>query len=75
MTNKDDKQIDKRYLKKFEIVETDTELPIQGQVRDPEDLYKFLKDFDTVINAAWYSVSRYLKEQKLIENDIVRGQE
>ena len=27
------------------------------------------------INAAWYSVSRYLKEQKLIENDIARGQE
>jgi hypothetical protein len=29
----------KRYLKKYEIVETDVELPIQGQVRDPEDLY------------------------------------
>lgn len=28
-----------------------------------------------VINAGWYSVSRYLKEQKLIENDIARGQE
>lgn len=28
-----------------------------------------------VINATWYSVSRYLKEQKLIENDIARGQE
>ncbi len=28
-----------------------------------------------VINAAWYSISRYLKEQKLIENDIARGQE
>ncbi|MEK7155680.1 MAG: hypothetical protein AAB734_02265 [Patescibacteria group bacterium] len=28
-----------------------------------------------VINAAWYSVSRYLKEQKLIENDISRGDE
>ena len=28
-----------------------------------------------VINAAWYSVSRYLKEQKLIENDIARGDE
>ena len=37
---------DKRYLKKFEIVETDVELPIQGQVRDPEDLYKFLKDLE-----------------------------
>ena len=36
----------KRYLKKFEIVETDVELPIQGQVRDPEDLYKFLKDLE-----------------------------
>lgn len=46
MTNKNDKQLDKRYLKKFEIVETDTELPIQGQVRDPEDLYKFLKDLE-----------------------------
>jgi len=28
-----------------------------------------------VINAAWYSVTRYLKEQKLIENDIARGDE
>ena len=37
----------KRYLKKFEIVETDVELPIQGQVRDPEDLYKFLKDLES----------------------------
>lgn len=36
----------KRYLKKFEIVETNTELPIQGQVRDPEDLYVFLKDLE-----------------------------
>src|SRR3990167_7511969 len=37
----------KRYLKKFEIVETDVELPIQGQVRDPEDLYAFLKDLES----------------------------
>ena len=28
-----------------------------------------------VINAAWYSITRYLKEQKLIENDIARGDE
>ncbi len=28
-----------------------------------------------VINAAWYSVTRYLKEQKLIEDDIARGEE
>ena len=28
-----------------------------------------------VINAAWYSVSRYLKEQKLIESDITRGEQ
>lgn len=28
-----------------------------------------------VINAAWYSISRYLKEQQLIENDIAKGQE
>lgn len=33
-----------RYLKKFELVETETALPIQGQVRDPEDLYTFLKE-------------------------------
>mgnify|MGYP001564626906 CR=1 FL=1 len=25
--------------------------------------------------AAWYSITRYLKEQKLIENDIARGDE
>ena len=37
----------KRYLKKFEIVETDVELPIQGQVRDPEDLYQFLRDLES----------------------------
>jgi hypothetical protein len=37
---------EKRYLKKFEIVETDVELPIQGQVRDPNDLYKFMKDLE-----------------------------
>lgn len=36
----------KRYLNKYEIVETDVELPIQRQVRDPEDLYKFLKDLE-----------------------------
>jgi len=40
------KEKNKRYLKKFEIVETDVELPIQGQVRDPEDLYTFLKDLE-----------------------------
>ena len=28
-----------------------------------------------VINAGWYALSRYLKEQKLIENDIARGDE
>ena len=28
-----------------------------------------------VINAALYSITRYLKEQKLIENDIARGDE
>ena len=28
-----------------------------------------------VINAGWYALSRYLKEQKLIENDITRGDE
>ncbi len=46
-TNEEKKNTDgKRYLKKFEIVETDAELPIQGQVRDPEDLYVFLKDLE-----------------------------
>jgi hypothetical protein len=28
-----------------------------------------------VINSGWYAVSRYLKEQKLIENDIARGEQ
>jgi len=47
MKNEEQKQEkNKRYLKKFEIVETDVELPIQGQVRDPEDLYTFLKDLE-----------------------------
>ncbi len=41
MQQKDDTT---RYLKKFHIIETTTELPIQGQVRDPEDLYIFFKD-------------------------------
>lgn len=48
MKNAEHKNDDgKRYLKKFEIVETNTELPIQGQVRDPEDLYMFLKDLES----------------------------
>ena len=47
MKNAEHKNDDgKRYLKKFEIIETDVELPIQGQVREPEDLYKFLKDLE-----------------------------
>jgi len=47
MTNQEHKRDqDKRYLKKFEIVEIEVELPIQGQVRDPEDLYKFPKDLE-----------------------------
>ena len=48
MSTKDHNQVEegKRYLKKFEIIETEVELPIQGQVRDPEDLYKFLKDLE-----------------------------
>lgn len=46
MINNNDQKPDKRYLKKFEIVETEVELPIQGQVRDPEDLYQFLKDLE-----------------------------
>jgi DNA repair protein RadC len=37
----------KRYLKKFEIVETEVELPIQGQIGDPTDLYEFLKDLES----------------------------
>lgn len=44
---KNQEEQNKRYLKKFEIVETETELPIQGQVRDPEDLYTFLKDLES----------------------------
>ncbi|MHB8710175.1 MAG: hypothetical protein ACYC6X_01320 [Minisyncoccota bacterium] len=28
-----------------------------------------------VINAAWYAITRYLKEQKLIEDDIARGEQ
>lgn len=33
-----------RYLQRFERIETDIELPIQGQVRDPQDMFQFLKD-------------------------------
>lgn len=46
MKEESQKQKGKRYLKKFEIIETAVELPIQGQVRDPEDLYEFLKDLE-----------------------------
>lgn len=35
---------EKRYVKEYKLVETDTELPIQGQVRDPKDLYVFFKN-------------------------------
>ena len=60
MTNKEH---DKRYLKKFEIVETEVELPIQGQVRDPEDLYKFLKDLEN--ESVSKIIGIYLDEQNL----------
>jgi DNA repair protein RadC len=39
-----DKDQPLRYLKKFEIVETETALPIQGQVQDPDDLLSFFSD-------------------------------
>jgi hypothetical protein len=35
-----------RYLKKLNLIKTDTELPIQGQINDPEDMYVFLKDLE-----------------------------
>lgn len=60
MTNKEH---NKRYLKKFEIVETEVELPIQGQVRDPEDLYKFLKDLEN--ESVSKIIGIYLDEQNL----------
>lgn len=51
MKNQDDKKIKypetKRYLKKFDIVDTEVELPIQGQVSDPDDLYKFMKELES----------------------------
>lgn len=53
----------KRYLKKFEIVETEVELPIQGQVRDPEDLYKFLKDLEN--ESVSKVIGIYLDDQNL----------
>ena len=28
-----------------------------------------------VINSVWYAVTRYLKEQSLIDNDIARGEQ
>jgi len=28
-----------------------------------------------VINSAWYAISRYLKEQKLIDEEIARGEQ
>lgn len=59
----DNKQHNKRYLKKFEIVETEVELPIQGQVRDPEDLYKFLKDLEN--ESVSKVIGIYLDDQNL----------
>ena len=51
MKNQDENKIKypetKRYLKKFDLVDTEVELPIQGQVQDPDDLYKFLKDLES----------------------------
>ena len=63
MNNEERKEATKRYLKKFEIVETDTELPIQGQVRDPEDLYKFLKDLES--EAVSKVIGIYLDDKNL----------
>ena len=57
------KEHNKRYLKKFEIVETEVELPVQGQVRDPEDLYKFLKDLEN--ESVSKVIGIYLDEQNL----------
>jgi len=65
MTKKEHNHVEegKRYLKKFEIVETDVELPIQGQVRDPEDLYKFLKDLEN--ESVSKVIGIYLDDQNL----------
>lgn len=60
MTNNEQ---NKRYLKKFEIVETEVELPIQGQVRDPEDLYQFLKDLEN--ESVSKVIGIYLDDQNL----------
>lgn len=43
-SKKPKKELGTRYLTKFEIKETDVELPIQGQVRDPLDLVDFMRD-------------------------------
>ncbi|MDZ4209887.1 MAG: JAB domain-containing protein [Candidatus Curtissbacteria bacterium] len=59
----DKKEQHKRYLKKFEIVETKVELPIQGQVLDPEDLYQFLKDLENENVAKVIGI--YLDDQNL----------
>ena len=59
----DKKEQHKRYLKKFEIVETKVELPIQGQVRDPDDLYQFLKDLENENVAKVIGI--YLDDQNL----------
>ena len=61
----------KRYLKKFEIVETAVELPIQGQVRDPEDLYKFLKDLEN--ESVSKVIGIYLDDQNLFLGHQVFG--
>ena len=42
--SKGKKETGKRYLKKFKLEQTDMENPIQGQVKDPEALYVFMRD-------------------------------
>ncbi len=44
MYGKQEKEPSIRYVKKYELVETKTELPIQGQIHDPEDLDTFFRD-------------------------------
>ena len=46
MPKKVPRTVGTRYLKKWDIVDAEVESPIQGQVKDPEDLYLFLKDLE-----------------------------
>ena len=63
--------MEKRYLKRCKLEETDIPDPIQGQVHDPEDLFVFFKDLEN--EAAPKIITVILDEKNLSLGNTVLG--